>query len=172
MGNFSYKDFFVFDFVSSNNAPNGEIIEASFAILDSSSFETKEEEYFFIKPTNVDKVSETFLKANFMSYKDLQEGILLEDFFLYLKDFGPKFKPWITWSEKERRLLESECKNKNLNFPLTSKHLNLKTLFSLTYSLEKDLSFSKLEQYLSLNPAEENLKKLCSATQKIFKKTR
>ena len=104
-----------------------------------------------------------------MTKKNLEDGISLQDFFCYMENFNIKNKPWMTWSEKEKKLLEKECQAKKIKFPLNSKHLNLKVLFSTSFCLQKEISLLKVQEFLKLQKEENNAIKLYEIWRKTLR---
>lgn len=51
--------------------------------------------------------------------------------------FGSQERPWASWGNFDRQILQAQCRDFGLDYPLGADHLNLKTLFALKQGLPR-----------------------------------
>lgn len=55
------------------------------------------------------------------------------------KEYQSKQRLWASWGDYDRRQLERECRSKGIGYPFGPTHLNLKTLFALSFGLDHEV---------------------------------
>lgn len=128
-----------------------EIIEIGLCTINLKSLEIENKEFTFVTPskswvtpycTELTTITpEDVLKKN--GARTFPEAIN------WLKKFG-KNKAWISWGDYDRIMLEKSCQEYNVEYPLSSTHINAKAIFSFFVGLNKGINLRSAVDYLGL----------------------
>ncbi len=115
-----------------------EIIEIGICVVDVDSLEREQKTTMFLQPSS--EVSEFCTKLTTIKPEDLKDGISLEEACRILSEkFKSAERRWASWGDFDRSQFSRECKEKGVKYPFGLGHLNVKTLFSITHGLRKEL---------------------------------
>ena len=65
-------------------------------------------------------------------------------------EYNTKKYPWASWGAFDRLAFERECRHKDVKYPFTASHLDLKTLFAIHFGLTRGISLCDALQMLKL----------------------
>lgn len=51
--------------------------------------------------------------------------------------FASAQRPWASWGNFDRHILQAQCRDFGVDYPMSSDHFNLKTLYALRHGLER-----------------------------------
>lgn len=155
----SYSEIIILDLESTcwetgnTNPPNGqrqEIIEIGIAILNTQSLRITDEVSIVIKPEH-STISQYCTNLTSLTQADVDEGISLEEASaLMMDEFKTHKRPWGSWGAWDRDMLHRDCELKDVIFPLTNRHINIKALFPIVFNLSKDCGLDKACELLKL----------------------
>lgn len=118
---------------SLKNMEKREIIEIGVAIIHLKDEVVIERgKKIYVKPQNTE-VSEycTNLTGITQHIVDTQ-GIALQDACKMIEEsYGSKARPWVSWGRFDRDQLIRECRNKNIQYPMSAEYFNMSILYSL-----------------------------------------
>ena len=66
------------------------------------------------------------------------------------RDFISKQRVWASYGDYDRRMFEDQSYREGVNYPFGGKHINIKTLFSLKYKLDKEVGMSDALKILEI----------------------
>jgi len=125
------------------NSPNGmvgEIIEVGITPYHIRQGTVGERDSWMIKPEK-STVSEFCTSLTGITQEDVDEDGLpfAEVCDALRKEYKTNLRPWGSWGEYDRRMLNNEARAKKCGFPFSPYHLNIKLLFSLFFGLGKQI---------------------------------
>ena len=132
--------------------PQREIIEIGVCeILNGDHFEIGRKKQYFVRPVN-GQISEYCYKLTGISQEMVNKARYLNE---VLKEFHKDFYPdrflWCSWGDFDRFMFETECYQKYIKYPLSSRHLNLKTMHSVLNNIPKECSLQKALNFYRIN---------------------
>lgn len=102
------------------------------------------------KPTS-SIVSEFCTKLTTLTQEQVEKGISFPDACLWLKKyFSISRRVWASWGDYDRTMFERQCQRENVEYPFGKTHINIKSLFSLHYRLDKGLPLGEALKYIGL----------------------
>lgn len=115
-----------------------EIIEIGICELDSSTGLIQKNEGILIKPKR-SKVSPFCTELTTLTQELLdREGISFEDAIQIVKErYQSKEFTWASYGNYDLNMLQRQCTARNIQFPLSKHHINVKSFFADTYGLSK-----------------------------------
>jgi len=128
-----------------------EIIEIGICQLDMETLKPLNKRSILVKPSR-SGISEFCTELTTIT-KDLidQKGIPLVDACQILEeDFNSKRLVWSSYGEYDRNIFSRNCKDLNVNYPFSKRHLNIKLLFALAKRLSKEVGMKKALELLDL----------------------
>lgn len=114
-------------------APAGqenEVIEIGVCLLDVASFQVSEKRSLLVRPINSEvspfctqltTLTHDFLLRNGTTYGEACE--ILE------KDYDSRNRLWASWGSFDYNIMWEQCKRRNVRYPFSKKHANLKRVF-------------------------------------------
>jgi inhibitor of KinA sporulation pathway (predicted exonuclease) len=79
-----------------------------------------------------------------LTQADVDKGISLKDACKILKEeYLTGTRTWASWGDYDKWQFETECKAKNLEYPFSHSHINVKNMFALNRGLEKEVELEK-----------------------------
>lgn len=127
-----------------------EIIEIGICSFNSKTFEKSKKMSIIVKPEN-SEISQYCTDLTGLSQKDVDSGVDLRRACQHLREvYSSHRRPWASWSSWDVRMIASECDKKNVPYPFTSRHIDIKTLFPLAFSLNNHCSLEKAMSKLGL----------------------
>ena len=121
-----------------------EIIEVGVCDLNIKTLNIELLESFFVKPV-LHEISGFCTSLTGITTSDIDAyGLTLPIVANLLKtNHKTRDRIWASYGDWDRRHFERECFEKGVSNPFTSSHINVKTLFALTYELDKEVSMKK-----------------------------
>lgn len=105
-------------------------------------------ENILIKPV-CSTVSEFCTKLTGLTQQNADGGKSLYDICSYIKNkYKSVHQPWASWGDYERNMFDRECPKEH--YPFGSRHLNLKSLFSMLFGLPHELGMDKALSHLNI----------------------
>jgi inhibitor of KinA sporulation pathway (predicted exonuclease) len=127
-----------------------EIIEVGICTVDVPSLQRVAKRSILIKPVK-SEVSEFCTKLTTLTTEHLRDADSLADAARILKkEFLSQEPLWASWGDYDRRQFERVCKELSLGYPFGISHLNVKTLFSLTFRLAAEIGLDMAYEKLGL----------------------
>ncbi len=120
-----------------------EIIEIGVCLLDVQTHEISENIGIIIKPEN-SEVSEFCTKLTTLTQSQVDKGISLKEGCEILeKKYLSKSRIWASYGAYDLNQFNKECLKKNINYPFSQNHINVKTLFYLKNKLKKEVGMAE-----------------------------
>lgn len=155
-----------------------EIIEIGICVLDLETLAIEKPKSIIVKPNGFISDFCTQLTSITQDMVD-RDGIALQNALnLIQKEYNVSSKVWGSWGDFDRNQFFKECGFKRIRYPFGPQHINLKTIFSITYGFRQELGMPEALNHLgiSLDGTHHrglddalNIAKLC---QKMFEKMR
>jgi len=135
--------------------PDGEvseIIEIGVAVLaiGDKICEIEDNVGIIIKPEN-SKISKYCTTLTTLTQSQVDKGVSFERACELLRNFKTKKRVWASWGDYDRVQFYNNCKLYNVNYPFGKTHINIKYLFTLVSSLDKELSMSQALKSLGMD---------------------
>lgn len=129
-----------------------EIIEIGISTLDVSTGNIISSNSIYVTPEH-SKVSEFCYNLTGITQDILnREGIsFLKACDILQKQYLSKQKVWASWGNYDLIMFDEQCYRENINYPFGGKHINIKTLFSLKYKLEKEVGMDDALKILNIS---------------------
>jgi inhibitor of KinA sporulation pathway (predicted exonuclease) len=133
----------------SENKEN-EIIEIGLCLLDLLNHEISNNRGIIVKPEN-SEVSEFCTKLTTLTQEIVNNGISLKEACEILeKEYESKSRIWASYGAYDLNQFSKECLKKKINYPFSSNHINVKTLFCLKNRLKREVGMSGALKILNL----------------------
>lgn len=115
-----------------------EIIEIGIAVVDTEKMEVIDEEGMLITPVQ-SEVSEFCQELTSLTPGKLHsEGSSLEEVCNRLANhYSTEKYPWASWGNWDERQLREDCEQKEIAYPMSREHLNLKMLYGIFDGCER-----------------------------------
>jgi len=127
-----------------------DIIEIGACFLDLQTGKVSQKTSYIIKPKN-SKISKFCTELTSLTQEDVDKGIPFSDACNKLaKEFGTKNRLWISWGDYDRKHFVEECGFYGIKYPFGSRHINLKTLFSVMNGLTKEVGVQRALKYCDM----------------------
>ncbi|WP_026904653.1 3'-5' exonuclease [Pedobacter glucosidilyticus] len=130
---------------------NSEIIEIGLCILNVDSGEIEANEGILVKPVHSD-ISDFCTQLTSITPEMIeQEGRSLEEAIVLLREkYHSLNYSWASYGAYDKNMLLEQCKRFNVEYPMSSSHINVKTLLSRKLNLEKGLGMQKALKRLNI----------------------
>ena len=128
-----------------------EIIEIGISGVDYNTKEVVLNETIIVKPefstvspfcTELTTITQDFVDKNGVSFEEACN--ILE------KKYSSKERIWMSCGEYDRKIIESNCKDKNIKYPFGRTHINFKPLFSFAFGINEDLGVGQALEHLGM----------------------
>jgi inhibitor of KinA sporulation pathway (predicted exonuclease) len=107
-----------------------EIIEIGICVFDVKSAQTENRESILVKPEK-STVSEFCTQLTTLTQAQVDEGVSFYEACLRLQnEFESLTRLWLSWGDYDRNMFVGQCKVRNVRYPFSEKHCNLKALFA------------------------------------------
>jgi inhibitor of KinA sporulation pathway (predicted exonuclease) len=127
-----------------------EIIEVGICTMDVPSLQRVEKRSILIKPLK-SEISEFCTKLTTLTAEHLKDaGSLADAARILKKEFLSQERLWASWGDYDRRQFERVCKEFGVGYPFGISHLNVKTLFSVSFGLEEEIGLDMAYERLGL----------------------
>lgn len=114
---------------------SAEIIEIGICLLDVSSRELRESHSLLVRP-EFSTVSPFCTQLTSLTPEQVAGGMSLQAACQELeKEFLSPVRTWASWGAYDARQLQRECQAKQLRYPMSPEHLNVKSWFALQQRL-------------------------------------
>ena len=115
-----------------------EIIEIGICILNTTTGEITKNDGILIKPER-STVSDFCTELTTITQELLDtQGITFEEACAKLReDYNAHYYTWASYGAYDLNMMKNQCKIRNVNYPLSQNHINVKTLFSEVKGLSK-----------------------------------
>lgn len=114
-----------------------EIIEIGIVTVNVATLQREEKHSILVKPES--EISAFCTQLTTLTADDLQGAGTLTDACAILKsEFLSKDRPWASWGNYDRQQFSKECAAKSVEYPFGDSHLNVKTLYSVSYGLTSE----------------------------------
>ena len=114
-----------------------EIIEIGIAILNMANGEVDRLESYIVKPIK-SKVSKFCTDLTTLTQEQVDQGITFERAIKnMINDVRTKKMVWASFGEYDKKMFVKQCKEREVEYPFSPHHLNVKTLFALKKQLVK-----------------------------------
>jgi len=115
-----------------------EIIEIGVCTFDVTKLEPIEKQSILIRPVR-SRVSEYCTNLTTLTQEMVDNGVTLQQACDTLKnDFLSHKRMWASWGDYDRRMLERQCREMDVHYPMEDTHLNIKNLFAITRGLSRE----------------------------------
>ena len=119
------------------DAPPGqqnEIIEIGVCLISPDGLTMQEKRGIFVRPTE-SVISEFCTKLTSITQEQLdQHGIAFDAACSILeKDYDSRNRLWASWGSFDRKIFWDQCKRRNVRYPFSKKHVNLKRVYQDSY---------------------------------------
>jgi inhibitor of KinA sporulation pathway (predicted exonuclease) len=128
-----------------------EIIEIGLVVLDSGTKEILDRDSLIIKPeyseistfcTELTTLTPEFVDSHGIKFSEACE-ILKEKYRSHKRIWG-------SWGNYDRNQMHKDCHNKNVKYPFSDLHYNLKPLFSFAMGINRELGVSSALEYMEM----------------------
>jgi inhibitor of KinA sporulation pathway (predicted exonuclease) len=127
-----------------------EIIEIGVALLNMSTGNIDKSESYIIKPVK-SKISKFCTELTTLTQEQVDKGMTFERAIKLLKrDFGSKNTVWASYGDYDRKQIKLQCEQSGIEYPFNHQHLNVKTLFTLRYKLNRAIGMAKALDMLNM----------------------
>lgn len=128
-----------------------EIIEIGLCFFDTHPWKPTTKHQIVVRPTQ-SSVSKFCTDLTGWTQEALEsKGILFKDACTTLTSvYNSNRYPWASWGDFDRIAFERECKRKDVKYPFSATHINLKTIFAINRKLSKGVGMKKALDVLGL----------------------
>lgn len=124
-----------------NDPPPGQIqdiIEIGVCLLDAATLERRERLSLLIRPLR-SEISPFCTKLTTITPEMVAAGTTLEDACQILrKKLITRDRPWASWGDWDRRMMERACADSGVRYPFSSMHVNVKTWYALAHGMTSE----------------------------------
>lgn len=109
-----------------------------------------EAESLLVKPIQ-SRVSDYCTKLTTITQTQVNKGTSLAAACNILRSkYNSKSIPWASWGDYDREMFITECRRKDIKYPFSSTHINIKALYAISRGLVKGSSMSSALHQLGL----------------------
>jgi inhibitor of KinA sporulation pathway (predicted exonuclease) len=119
-----------------------DIIEIGIAVLDVATAERIDRRGILVRPER-SSVSPFCTELTTLTQEDVASGISFAEACAVLRtEYGAHERVWASWGEYDRQQFERQCAALGVPYPFGTRHLNVKTLYSLARALPRELGMA------------------------------
>lgn len=127
-----------------------EIIEIGVCLLEIASGERLEKRSILVKPKR-SKVSEFCTELTTLTPKDVNKGVSFEQGCSILEqEYLSKRRIWASYGEYDHDLFRRQCDSRHVQYPFSSGHINVKTLFAIMHALPYEVGMTRALEIMGL----------------------
>lgn len=127
-----------------------EIIEVGIATLDLRLCQPLEKESLLVKP-EVSTISEFCTDLTTLTQEQVDGGMSFRQACDRLrKQYGTANRVWASYGNYDRTQFEKQCQARQVSYPFSSRHINIKTLLAIFYGLPKEVGMAQALELLNL----------------------
>jgi inhibitor of KinA sporulation pathway (predicted exonuclease) len=138
---------------NSSDVPEGEvseIIEIGITVLDLDALETTAKHSILVRPTR-SRVSDFCTQLTTLTQAQVDAGISFEAACQQLrKEFHSDSRGWASWGFYDRNMFVQQCEIRQIHYPFSSRHLNLKEAFSKAIGSKKRFGMNQALERLGI----------------------
>ncbi|MDI2127302.1 3'-5' exonuclease [Yinghuangia seranimata] len=127
------------------SAPAGQsndIIEIGVTVFDIASAERTDKRGVLVRPQR-STVSAFCTQLTTLTQEDVDGGVSFAEACALLRDeYRSHERVWASWGEYDRQQFERQCAALGVPYPFGTRHLNVKTLYSLVHALPHELGMA------------------------------
>ncbi len=126
-----------------SNKNKSEIIEIGVALLNLKTGLVEKSHGYIIKPI-VSTISDFCTELTTLTQEDVNKGISYKEACdALVKDFDSQNIPWASYGQYDFNMLERQSKDRNVRNPFSNQYINIKLLFSLMDSQNRQMGMAK-----------------------------
>ncbi|MAS35209.1 MAG: DNA polymerase III [Anaerolineaceae bacterium] len=124
-----------------------EIIEIGLCVLEVASGERLDRRSILVKPER-SKISEFCTQLTSLTPKQVKKhGVSFERACAILEtEYLSKKRVWASYGDYDRTLFERQCKARDVHYPFSSGHINVKNLFGIMHALPYEVGMARAMQ--------------------------
>jgi inhibitor of KinA sporulation pathway (predicted exonuclease) len=127
-----------------------EIIEIGVCRLRPSNWERYDKRSIIVKP-ECSTISPFCTQLTSLTQEQVDKGISFAEACAILeKDYKTRQRVWASYGDYDRQMFESQCAARNIHYPFSATHLNIKSLFTLLQGKRHDYGMVQAMQSLEL----------------------
>ncbi|EYF07662.1 3'-5' exonuclease [Chondromyces apiculatus] len=127
-----------------------EIIEIGVCLLDVTTRERHDKRSILVRPER-SRVSPFCTTLTTLTQAQVDEGIpFAEALTLLRKKLRSDDRPWASYGDYDRRMVERQCQARGLRYPFGPGHLNVKSLLALCLGLPREVGLDEALRLLGL----------------------
>ena len=128
-----------------------EIIEVGVCVLDIKTGERLARHSILVTPER-SQVSPFCTNLTSLTQADLDErGVSFGRACAILRRrFGTSTRPWASYGDFDRRQFEKQCRERQIDYPFSQSHINVKSLFALAHGLPREVGLLRAMDALDL----------------------
>lgn len=119
-----------------------EIIEIGICTLDLKTLERGEKKSILVKPKR-SEVSPFCTELTTITPEMVKNAASLKEAMMVLATYKTDSRPWASWGDYDRKMINQECISKQVPNPMNRTHLNVKNLFALKNKLDKEVGMDE-----------------------------
>ncbi len=119
-----------------------EIIEIGLCIFDVASGLRSEKRSLLVRPER-SQVSPFCTQLTSLTQAQVEQGLSFTEACKVLqRDYDAKAYVWSSYGDYDRVLFEQQCQQRQVEYPFSSRHVNIKTLFALAHGLKREVGLA------------------------------
>lgn len=127
-----------------------EIIEIGITPIDTKTKNILEVRDILVKPEH-SKISEFCTQLTTLTQEDVDSGTSLKNACdILVNEYNSKRRVWASYGYYDKNQFEDQCERENIEYPFSRNHINIKLLFSLKYSLRREVGMAKALKLIGL----------------------
>ena len=127
-----------------------EIIEIGITEVDIKFLKIIRTKSILVKPQS-SKVSPFLTELTTLTQEQVDKGLTLFQACEELKlRFKSEDRVWLSWGDYDRKQFYKNCKDYNIKYPFSQKHMNIRNMFYLLYGLSEEPNMEDALRYINL----------------------
>jgi inhibitor of KinA sporulation pathway (predicted exonuclease) len=127
-----------------------EIIEIGLCTMEVKTRKILENISIMVRPEN-SSISEFCTKLTSITQQDVDNGISFKEACELLKEqYQSKKRPWASYGAYDMNQFQKQCKSKGIEYPFSSVHINVKTLFSIKMKMDYEIGMAEALKMLNI----------------------
>jgi inhibitor of KinA sporulation pathway (predicted exonuclease) len=105
--------------------------------------ERREKRSLLVKPEH-SQVSPFCTQLTTLTQEQVDQGIPFAEACTLLRDeYLSRERVWASYGDYDRAQFDRQCRERQIDYPFGSKHINVKTLFALAYGLPREVGMAR-----------------------------
>ena len=131
---------------------HSEIIEIGICVLDQSTGEITQNKGILVKPEQ-SEISPFCKQLTTISQEMIDaEGVYLDEAVNELfQNYGSHLYTWASYGAYDKNMFRQQCKLKNIDYPFSDNHINVKELFREARGIRRSVGMKKALRMLNMN---------------------